>query len=429
MNNTFYDYLVVGSGPGGATVARELTEAGKKVLILEWGGNAPVGGSPIRFGRAVGIPGRGLMFTDHKGQVMIRGICTGGSSIFYCATAFEPPYEMLKSYGIDIEAEVKTLKQEIPIAPLKDELIGPGAKKIMTSALDLGYEWNKINKFIFQDKCRPDCRMCSYGCPYDAKWTARHFVEQATAGGATLINGARVTKILFEGDQAVGVEYKKRFTTHTVNAGTIIVSAGGIGSPLLLRHSGLYGAGYDFFYDPLYMVFGTVGGVRSKGETQMTGGFHMAQDGYVMTDLKTPAMIYLPLIAPRCKAHKIFSHPKTLMIMVKIKDDLGGRITWHGGVRKSLSRADKQRLEKGCGNARRILEHAGARDVFKSWGLAAHPGGTVKINDMVDADLKTPRDNLYVCDCSVIPEAWGLPPTLTLLGLGKRLAGHLIGRS
>ena len=47
-------------------------------------------------------------------------------------------------------------------------------------------------------------------------------------------------------------------------------------------------------------------------------------------------------------------------------------------------------------------------------------GGTVKIGDVVDTNLKTARDNLYVCDCSVIPEAWGLPPTLTILGLGKR---------
>jgi choline dehydrogenase-like flavoprotein len=45
------------------------------------------------------------------------------------------------------------------------------------------------------------------------------------------------------------------------------------------------------------------------------------------------------------------------------------------------------------------------------------------------SDLKTEFDNLYVCDCSVIPEAWGLPPTLTIIGLGKRLAKHLAGES
>ena len=50
----------------------------------------------------------------------------------------------------------------------------------------------------------------------------------------------------------------------------------------------------------------------------------------------------------------------------------------------------------------------------------------MKIGELVDANLKTRIDNLYVCDCSVIPEAWGLPPTLTLLALGKRLARHLV---
>jgi choline dehydrogenase-like flavoprotein len=65
----------------------------------------------------------------------------------------------------------------------------------------------------------------------------------------------------------------------------------------------------------------------------------------------------------------------------------------------------------------------------KTWYLAAHPGGTVKVGDLLDSDLKTEYDNLYVCDCSVIPEAWGLPPTATIIGLGKRLAKHLSGES
>jgi choline dehydrogenase-like flavoprotein len=75
------------------------------------------------------------------------------------------------------------------------------------------------------------------------------------------------------------------------------------------------------------------------------------------------------------------------------------------------------------------VKKAGAKNIFKTGYLAAHPGGTVKIGDLVDANLKTEYDNLYVCDCSVIPEAWGLPPTLTLIGLGKRLARHLAGES
>ena len=45
IKNQLLDAIVVGSGPGGATVAKELSQRNKKVLILEWGDNAPLTGS------------------------------------------------------------------------------------------------------------------------------------------------------------------------------------------------------------------------------------------------------------------------------------------------------------------------------------------------------------------------------------------------
>ena len=157
----------------------------------------------------------------------------------------------------------------------------------------------------------------------------------------------------------------------------------------------------------------------------MAAGVHMESEGYVMTDLHFPLPIYAAQSTLKLRPHRIFSQPSTLMLMIKAKDSLSGRITDNGGVRKSLGKDDISKLSKGFERTKDIMKNAGARGIYSGWELAAHPGGTVKIGHLVNSDLKTEHENLFVCDCSVIPEAFGLPPTLTLLGLGKRLAKHL----
>ncbi len=46
---TDFDAIVVGTGPGGATVARELSKRGKKVLVLERGSGKPIQGTILQF--------------------------------------------------------------------------------------------------------------------------------------------------------------------------------------------------------------------------------------------------------------------------------------------------------------------------------------------------------------------------------------------
>ena len=144
-----------------------------------------------------------------------------------------------------------------------------------------------------------------------------------------------------------------------------------------------------------------------------------------MTDMAIAPMEHLAFTAEVFRLTKLFAVRSTARIMVKVKDELGGRLTERGGVRKTLRAADRAKLLHGYENAKRILRAAGATDIYKTWYFAAHPGGTVKIGQLVDANLETTYRNLYVCDCSVIPEAWGLPPVLTVVALGKRLARHL----
>jgi choline dehydrogenase-like flavoprotein len=425
--NQEIEYIIVGSGPGGATVAKELSQRKKKVLILEWGDNDPLTGSFWYYAKALMRPGRGLLLTPQL-LGLVRGITTGGSSVFYYATCFPVPFEMLNSHGIDISREVAQMRQELPIGPLKEEMMGPMARRIMNSAQELGYDWQKLDKLMYQDRWKPGYPFGHYGDPYGVKWSARMYVNEALRNGARLVTGARATRVIVENNTAVGVEYKRHGTLSTAYASRIIIAAGGIGSPVILRASGLKNAGYDFFFDPLIGVRGTLDDIDvPRSEIPMSAGILMRDEGYLMTDMVFPAAPTALFTARMFRFNKMLSQRSTLQILIKSKDELGGKLTNRGGVRKILDKTEKQKLSKGCQRAREILENAGARSIFRTGYLAAHPGGTVKVGDLLDSDLKTEYENLYVCDCSVIPEAWGLPPTATIIGLGKRLAGHLAG--
>jgi len=421
-----FDAIVVGSGPGGATVGKELSRRKKRVLILEWGGNAPITGTLLQTIGVGLIPGKSLLFTNQM-LSLVRGITTGGSTFLYYATAFDPPHEMFQRHGIDINKELYEAKRELPVAPLSDDLIGPFARTIMCSAQELGLPWSKLPKMIYQDKCRPDCDKCTYGCPYGAKWTARNYIEEAIGDGAVLVNHAKVKRVILEKRAAIGVEFYRKGKRFKALSPRVIVAGGGIGSPSVLRASGIRNAGHDFFFDPLVVVMGTVPNIDGGREIPMATGLHMADEGYVLTDLAWPRDVYACFLAEKLRFDKWISHRSTLPIMVKVRDQLSGRLTDKGWVMKPLQEEDKRKLKRGSDLAERVLRNAGSASVFKTWYIATHPGGTVKINDIVDSNLQTEYENLYVCDCSVIPESWGLPPTLTIVALGKRLAKHIVG--
>ena len=420
-----FDAIVVGSGPGGATVARDLTLGGKKVLILEWGDNEPTKGSAAQVIPQACIPGKSLLITsDFLG--VARAITTGGSSMIYCGTAFDPAVDMLKKYGVDISEEALEIRNEVPMLPLSDALMGPGSSAFLKSAQDLGYDAHKLNKFIYQDKCRAGCQLCMYGCPTGAKWNARHFVAQAVKNGATLINYAKVKKVIIENNKAIGVEYTQNKQIRRAYAPKTIVAAGGIGSPMILRESGMNNTGYDFFFDPLVYVYGTIKGLGNGKAIPMSSGVHFPEEGIVMTDFSQPHLMKILLDLQVFKIKQAFAYKDVLPIMIKVRDDLSGGLTKRGWVDKKLSKEDRLKLDKGVEHATRILKNSGATDIYRGWMFAAHPGGTVKIGEHVDTNLKTKFDDLYVCDCSVIPQELGLPPTSTLLSLGKRLAKHLL---
>lgn len=421
------DAIVIGSGPGGATVARELAKSGKKVLILEWGANDPVAGKFSQLAKDCFVPGKGMYMTQNL-LGLVRGITTGGSSRYYCALAGDPPVEKLKQFGVDISREVGEIKAAVPYGPLKDEWMSQAAMVFKESALGLGYDWKKANKFVYPNGRYQEGDQFLYGGPRGLKWSALDFIEDALGFGAQLLTSAKVSKIIIDKKKAVGVEYKHNNEMLRAYAPKIILCAGGIGSPLILRNSGIAGVGHDFFFDPLVFVWGTVDRVTTGNGIPMCSSITLEDEGILLTDHNVPRMLKLMFDLQGFRFDKAFSFSNVVPIQAKVRDKLSGHLSPSGWVVKGLADADRKKLKAGYEHAKRILENAGAKGIYKTPCIAAHPGGTVKIGEFLDTDLKTEYDNLYVCDASVIPHEMGLAPTFTILCLGKRLAKHLLGQ-
>lgn len=427
--NQKFDAIIVGSGPGGSSVAKDLINKGKRVLVLEWGPGKPVRGTLWQYITEMCWPGKGMLIVWRNLLGMVRGITTGGSSLFYYGTCFPVPHAMLAKYGIDVTREEAETRKELPVGTLKKEMVTPMAARIMESAKALGYNWKQLEKFMYQDKWRPGFQFGYYGDPRGVKWSAKMYMDEAVKNGAVLLNKAKVKTVILDGKNATGVEFKMNGKKYKAFAPQIILSAGGIGTPVILRQMGLKDTGKNFFYDPLITVCGKVKDLpKRKDEIPMTAGCHFPDEGIVMTDMALSTAIDKIFTVAGFRFWRLFETGKTLRIMIKVKDDLAGHLTDSGGVRKILTDDDRAKLNKGYVMAKAILEKAGAKGIYRTLYMAAHPGGTVKLGEFVDSNLKMKNfENLYVCDCSVIPEPWGLPPALTLICLGKRLAKHLAG--
>lgn len=424
------DVVVVGSGPGGATVARDLNRSGKKVIVCEAGKyHKRFGYTPFLLNMMAGM---GLTFSK-EGTWVLRPKTVGGASVVFSGTAFKPPPWLKEKYGIDLEEEVDELYREIPIQPLPDHLIGPAAKRIMQSAQDLGLDWRPLDKWIRPEKCKPNCGRCSLGCSEEgAKWTAREFIEEARENGAELLLNTKVDRVLTEDGKAVGVRAKTPQGWIDIMADMVILSAGGQGTPPILQRSGLYDAGQGFFTDPLWFVSGASNIQGSIYDIPMTAGINLAEDGIVMTDFSLPPTMYTALLAYSgarglLSLPKVINIKKALTIMIKVRDGLDGRINVDESFSKPIDYDTWWKLNKGAVMAEDILLKAGVKreKIVKTAVIGAHPGGTVRIDSLLDKNCQTPIENCYCMDTTIIPEPWGLPPTVAVVAMGKRLAKHL----
>jgi len=432
MQGKTYDALVVGTGPGGASVALRLAKAGKKVAILERGSRVTRPGTIIGALAGSDIPS---MIPTLTSPSFLRGIALGGTTLLYCGTAASPPKWMKTKFGIDLEGYADETIEELGLKPLPEEKLGLAARRIMNAANDLGYHWEPLRKFIRPKAAKKGfCTgsSCMMGCACGAKWNASEYVDEAVKLGADLYMKARVDRVLIHDDIAVGVVAKTRDGDKDLWGRSVIISAGGVGTPGILLRSGITAAGKKFFTDPVVIVYALSKlGPGSKYDPPMSvGSYEFYEEHIVFANLTDPS-IQLPFmmaLARPTRFWQAFQTGNALGIMVKIGDEMNGEVLKNERFRKKMGKVEKERLRRGVEISTKILLKAGAEPETISVTpiRLSHPGGTARIGEVVNQNLEAEIKNLFCCDASVIPDTIGLPPVLSIISFGKRLGDYLL---
>ncbi|MBF0101628.1 MAG: GMC family oxidoreductase [Desulfobacterales bacterium] len=434
LQDSNVEYLVVGTGPTGATIARELAIAKKNVLIIEKG----KWHSEHTLGFPLGIrilDGFGYLSKSIDGTYIGRAITVGGCSMVYNANVFNPTNHIMQALGMDLMPEVTAIRKEIGVSVLPERFFHhcEGGNRLREAAYKMGLTFIPQEKFINPDKCKIGCDWCMLGCKYQAKWTSRAYLKEALQNNATLIHSIGVKKVLFHKQRAIGVLLENNQKLYAQN---IIVSAGGMGSAQILLRSGINYAGLSLFIDPMNLVIGygkdaSYGGWKEMTFTHAIESFKETH-GFIISNISAS----YAAIATSLRNQVFLNHLKDLPyikrgigLFVKLADTPYGWIRSNGKTCKPLTMIDQHHMKVGTELAKDILQKAGisSKNITVVEMIGGHPGGTAAIGKVVDKSFKTEYDGLYVCDTSIFPESPGIPPTLTLLALAMRFSQRLLG--
>ncbi|XRH76243.1 MAG: GMC family oxidoreductase N-terminal domain-containing protein [Candidatus Methanosuratincola verstraetei] len=393
---TEFDFIVVGSGAGGATVAKALSEAGRRVLLLEKGGMMKPGGESKAYS------------VIRSGVEIWLAECLGGTTVVTMGNAVR------SSVSRGLEPFFEEAERELGVVPMPLEKMGKTSREM----LSLSGEWVRMPKCIDFLKCR-SCGSCAYGCPHGAKWSSLRYVEEAERAGCRVMTGSGVRRVLVENGRAKGVEVEGG---RSFGSRAVVLAAGAIESPRILLRSGI-SAGRGLFVD----TFVTVGGLkRGAGFNREVGmPFYLKREGYLISPH------YSSLLLGLMKCRGIGASPQDIVgFMVKISDDPSGVVT-EDSVIKLTTGSDLRKLEEGRREAKMLLERMGVdgSTIVEVHPRGAHPGGSCSSAVRSAEDPETEVEGLFVSDASVLPGPFGLPPMLTIIAVSKRLASMLLGRS
>ena len=248
--------VVVGSGAGGAVVARELAEAGYDVLVLEEGRRVPphvysqwtptqvvrrmwrLGGTTV----AVGLG-------DSPTVSISGGMCVGGSSLMTGGVCFRIPSSVHKTWvdriGVrDLSEDAMRPHYERVEAMSHVEVVPESMRSRSTVRFGEGAQRRGLTMKPIRRNTQGccGCSRCNFGCPHLAKLAVDlTYLPRAEALGAQIRSNHRVESLILDGDRVRGVrgmvldEVTRTPTARfEVRADLVVLTAGTLHTPLLL---------------------------------------------------------------------------------------------------------------------------------------------------------------------------------------------------
>ena len=400
------DVVIVGSGAGGGTAAAVLAESGLDVIVLERGNYY----DDRDFGRGeldalLNLYAPGPPATSEGQLTLVAGTCLGGGTVVNWSTALPTPDEVRAEwaglgvsqfagaeYGDALDAVLARLGVNDRHSPLsaRDSVLERGATA-------LGWDIGSLTRNV-SDACDAgvECGRCPYGCRVGAKQSVtKTWLADASEHGARFVVDANVRRVNVNNGRAEGVSA----VTATgmpieVRARAVVVAAGAVQTPALLRRSGLdnKNIGKYLRLHPAAAVFGVFdeqirpweGGMQARISRQhhdLDGhGYGVIYEtGPIHPGMGVGFMNWRGAAAYRTNQLEL-DRSLALGVITRDRDHGHVRVDRDGEpmVSYRLSDHDRGHLHTGITGAAEILEAAGARRIYSGQqaGPAYEPGRT-----------------------------------------------------
>ena len=482
-----FDVVVVGSGAGGAPVARTLAEAGWSVAVVEEGGaytREDFRGPEIERMRLLYRAGGATFTVGRPPVVMPVGRAVGGSTVGNSGTCFRTPDHVVASwarrFGVDLSPDelgpyYDEVEEVLDVAPVPWEVMGNNGLIAHRGATALGIPGRPL---LRNGTGCHGSGVCVAGCPVDGKRGVHlNYLPMAVEAGAELFARCRVERVALQRGTATGVRgvvldgYGRPCGPFSLRARKgVVVCAGAPLTRGLLRRSGFRhpGLGRNLRIHPATAAMGLfdedVHGWR--GVMQSYAIDALAHRGVMLEATFPPpplgyAELGLGLAGAERKA-LLERLPNMAVLGLLVSDTSHGRVIAAGRgrlpvMRYDLNRFDTRRALEGMLLAARVLLAAGATEVHPMlWGAgpvrserearaclerdwppgalrltAYHPMGTARMGSdqqgIVDGFGRVRgTTRLAVADASVFPTSLGVNPQVTIMAFATRAAHRML---